>query len=307
MAQHSQELPELFAGFETHRIKTSGAEIHVRTGGEGPPLLLVHGYPQTHVCWHKVAPALAKKFTLVMPDLRGYGDSSAPATDAAHETYSKRAMALDLVEVMKAMGHESFLLAGHDRGGRVSYRLALDHPHAVRRLVTLDIVPTFDAYLNWSPKDAVGKFHWPFLARPAPFPEQMIGRDPVHRLEYLLASWTAVGDLSAFAPEAMRHYRHHFAKPSMIHATCEDYRAGATCDFANDDADRQAGRKIACPMLAIWGQGRSVGGVGSATLDVWRQWASDVRGMPLASGHFLAEELPDETARVLAEFMSVGS
>lgn len=297
-------LADLYPGFATRRVKTSGAEIHLRTGGEGPALLLVHGYPQTHVCWHKVAPMLAKHFALAMPDLRGYGDSSAPPTDAGHETYSKRAMALDLVEVMQAMGHETFLLAGHDRGGRVAYRLALDHPTRVERMVTLDIVPTYDAYINWSPKDAVGKFHWPFLARPAPFPEEVIGRDPAHWLDYLFASWAGTGDLTPFAPEAMAHYRHHFAKPSMIHATCEDYRAGATCDFANDEADRKAGRKITAPLLALWGKGRSVGGVGSALLDVWRHWATDVRGMPLASGHFLAEELPDETARVMAEFLS---
>ena len=299
-------LPDLYPGFATHRIATTGAQIHLRTGGTGPPLLLVHGYPQTHVCWHKVAPVLARQFTLVIPDLRGYGDSSAPATDAGHRTYAKRAMALDLVEAMRALGHARFLLAGHDRGGRVAYRLALDHPPAVIRLATLDIVPTYDAYLGWAPADAVGKFHWPFLARPAPFPEQVIARDPTHWLDYLFACWAGTGDLSPFAPEALQHYRHHFAKPTMIHATCEDYRAGATCDFANDAADVEAGRQIACPLLALWGQGRTAGGVGSAALDVWRRWAGDVRGFGLPCGHFLAEEAPDETARALIAFFGTG-
>jgi haloacetate dehalogenase len=303
-------LPDLYPGFATHRIKTRGAEIHLRTGGpnggQGPALLLLHGYPQTHVCWHKVAPILAQEFTLVIPDLRGYGDSAAPATDAQHLTYSKRAMAQDMVEVMAALGHARFLLAGHDRGGRVAYRLALDHPGAVTRLATLDIVPTYDAYLGWGPKDALGKFHWPFLARPAPFPEEVIGRDPTHWLDYLFGCWTGTGDLTPFSAEAMQHYRHHFARPAMIHATCEDYRAGATCDFANDEADRKSGHKIACPMLALWGQGRTVGGTGNATLDIWRNWAMDVHGMPLACGHFLAEEAPEATAGALSDFFATG-
>jgi len=297
-------LADLYPGFVSRRIQTSGADISLRTGGQGPALLLLHGYPQTHVCWHKVAPHLARQFTLVIPDLRGYGDSAAPPTDANHLVYSKRAMALDFVEVMKALGHERFLLAGHDRGGRVAYRLALDHPQAVERLVTLDIVPTYDAYLGWSPSDAVGKFHWPFLARPEPFPEDVIGRDPAHWLDYLFVCWSGTGDLSPFSDAAMAHYRHHFAKPAMIHATCEDYRAGATCDFANDEVDVKAGRKIASPMLALWGRGRSVGGVGSSTLDTWRRWAADVRGGPVTGGHFLAEESPVETSRALIEFLA---
>jgi haloacetate dehalogenase len=296
-------LPDLYPGFASRRIATAGAEIALRTGGSGPPLLLLHGYPQTHVCWHRIAPDLARSFTLVIPDLRGYGESSAPSTDAGHHAYSKRAMAEDCAEVMRGLGQERFLLVGHDRGGRVAYRLALDHPQAVIRLATLDIVPTYDAYLGWGPKDSAAKFHWPFLARPAPFPEQMIGRDPVHWLEYLCSQWSGTGDLTPFAPEAMRHYRHHFSKPSMIHATCEDYRAGATCDFAADEADRKAGRKIACPLLALWGPGRT-GGFVSGPLEIWRRWCDDVRGAPIASGHFLAEENPEATLRALVPFLS---
>jgi haloacetate dehalogenase len=296
-------LADLYPGFATRRIATMGAEIHARIGGNGPPVLLVHGYPQTHACWHRIAPALARHFTLVIPDLRGYGDSSAPPTDSGHNPYSKRAMALDLVEAMRALGHGRFQLAGHDRGGRVAYRLALDHPQSVIALCTLDIVPTYEAYINWGPKDAIGKFHWPFLARAAPFPETMVGRDPVVWLEYLFSSWSGTGDLTPFAPEAMQHYRTHFSKPSMIHATCEDYRAGATCDFAADKADLDAGRKIACPTLALWGPGRS-GGFVSGALDIWRRWCVEVTGGPIAgSGHFLAEEAPEATLRAMLPFL----
>jgi haloacetate dehalogenase len=255
------------------------------------------------VCWHKIAPALAEHFSLVIPDLRGYGDSIGPQGDAEHINYAKRTMARDLVEVMRALGHEQFFLAGHDRGGRVSYRLALDHPHAVRKLATLDIVPTYDAYTGWGPDRAIGSFHWPFLARPAPFPETMIGHDPVYFLEYLISSWAGTRDLTPFSEQAMQHYRHHFSKPSMIHATCEDYRAGATFDYLADKADLDAGRKIISPVLALWGEGRSSGSL-TGPLETWRKWAERVEVRPLSCGHFLPEEAPQETAAALIAFFT---
>ncbi len=296
------DLPDLFPSFATHRIKTEGAEIFVRTGGRGPALLCLHGFPQCHVMWHRVAPELARHFSIVMPDLRGYGQSQGPGADPEHLGYSKRAMAADCVAVMRALGHERFMVAGHDRGGRVAYRLALDHPEKVERLVTLDIVTTYDAWADLDVDNAVGRFHWMFLARPAPFPETMIGRDPLFMLDYLLSQWAGTKDLTPFDPGALAHYRHWYALPEVIHATCEDYRAGATCDPAFDKADLEAGRKIAAPMLALWGGTRKHGFVGKP-LEAWAKWCDDVRGEPIECGHFLAEEAPRETLAAVMPFL----
>lgn len=296
-------LPELFAGFAERRIKTEEAEIFARVGGSGPPLLLLHGYPQTHVCWHKVAPELARHFTLVIPDLRGYGLSSVPASDEKHLVYSKRAMAVDCLSLMRALGHERFMVASHDRGARVGYRLALDHPAAVTRLATLDIVPTWSAWADATRSTSVGRFHWAFLAQPKPFPETLIGHDPMYFLEHMLAAWTEAKDLSAFARDALTHYRASFAQPERVHASCEDYRAGATCDVDFDEADRAAGRKIACPTLALWGQKREYAFF-TNPLETWRQWCTDVVGEGIVSGHFLPEEKPNETLARLIPFLA---
>ena len=209
-------LPDLFPGFDARTVKTQNAEIFTRLGGDGPPLLLLHGYPQTHVMWHKMAPALAEHFSLVVADLRGYGQSSCPETDADHLTYSKRAMAQDMAEVMTQMGHDTFMVLSHDRGARVGYRLALDFPERVSRLALLDIVPT---YFVWQETAhiGVGKFHWPFLAQPAPLPETMIGKDPVMWLEHLLVPWSGGDDLLTFADDAMAHYRDAIRQPEGIH------------------------------------------------------------------------------------------
>lgn len=298
-------LPDLFPGFATHRITVDGAEIFARVGGSGPPLLMLHGYPQTHVCWHKIAPVLARSFTLVLPDLRGYGESTGPAgsqDDPEHRAYSKRVMAQDFVAVMEALGHRRFGVVSHDRGARVGYRMALDHPERVARLATLDIVTTHDAWTDMTKENAIGRFHWAFLARPAPFPETMIGADPVYFLDYLLAQWTQKKDLSAFDAAALAHYRRAFAQPGMIHATCEDYRAGATFDPALDAADLKAGRRIEMPMLALWGADRKHGFV-NKPLENWRPWCPHVEGAPIASGHFLAEEAPEETLAALLPFL----
>lgn len=297
-------LPELFPGFETRTFTTSGAEIFARIGGSGPPLLLLHGYPQSHACWHKIAPGLAEAFTLVLPDLRGYGASSCPPPDQDHHVYAKRAMAQDMVEVMAALGFERFHLVGHDRGGRVAYRLALDHGERVERLAVLDIVPTAEVWSGFDAEDARGKFHWTFLAQAAPLPEAMIQASPVVWHEALLARWSASGGLSHFAPQALAHYRAFFTEPERIQAMCEDYRAGATIDRDLDEADRQAGRRIGCPTLAIWGGGRAIGTVSNASpLDIWRSWCPQVTGEALPCGHFLAEEAPDETLAALLRFL----
>jgi haloacetate dehalogenase len=295
------DLADLFPGFASKWIDTSIGKIFARTGGSGPPLLLLHGYTQSNVMWHRVAPALAPRFSLVLPDLPGYGWSAVPESDATHAPYDKRSMAKVMIEVMEALGHVRFRLAGHDRGGRVAYRLALDHPGRVERLATLDIVPTYDMWHGMDRNLAMKVWHWPFLAQPAPLPEMLIGKAPVEYLEWKMASWTKAKDLSAFDPRALDHYRAAFADPLRIHAHCEDYRAGRYADLAADEVDRAAGKTIACPMLALWGKA----GIPSETagpLTIWKQWARDVRGQAIDSGHFLTEENPDATAAALVEF-----
>jgi haloacetate dehalogenase len=289
----------MFAGFEEYRISTRDAEIFVRTGGVGPPVLLLHGYPQNHVVWHAVAPRLRDRFTLVLPDLRGYGDSQGPPPDAQHVHYSKRAMANDMVELMTALGHERFLLAGHDRGGRVAYRLALDHPERVSRFAAIDILPTLDVWEQMDKDAALHTYHWLFLAQPAPLPERLIGHDPEFYLRHLLDRWA--GRREALEPAAVAEYIRHFRKPAVIEAGCEDYRAGATVDLAHDRADRDAGRRLRCPTLVLWGR-RYLSGMAQSPLEVWRAWAEDVREVALDCGHFVAEEQPEACSVALQEF-----
>ncbi|MBC8339608.1 MAG: alpha/beta hydrolase [Rhodospirillales bacterium] len=301
----------MFDGFKTRSVETQGAQIHLRLKGDGPALLLLHGYPQTHVTWHRVAPVLAEHFTCVVPDLRGYGDSATPPTDETHTPYSKRAMAADMAEVMTQLGFKTFAVCGHDRGARVGYRLALDHAPRVTRFCSLDVVPTADMWRKNDKDRAIGAFHWMFLAQPAPRPETLIGHDPDYFLEWLLQSWAADG--FEFDADAMAEYRRCFRKPEVIHASCEDYRAGATIDDDLDEADRAQGQKLECPVLFLWGAERGFGGPKSGgtggpadPLDVWRQWAGDVSGGPVDCGHFLPEEAPDEVVRRLLEFLMPG-
>ncbi len=290
----------MFEGFAHKRIRTSGAEIALMQGGGGPPLLLLHGYPQTHAIWQKVAPRLAERFTLVIPDLRGYGASSKPPTDAKHMPYSKRAMALDMVEVMGALGFERFDIAGHDRGGRVTYRLALDHLQRVRRAAVLDILPTLEQFERMDRHAARRAYHWFFLTQPAPFPEKLIDRDPDYYLDHTLNSWC--GTPGAFTADAMAAYREAFRDPAVVHATCEDYRAGIECDCEFDAADRTAGRKIAAPLMVLWGAPGRVHRAGKL-IEVWQKWADEVHGEPLDCGHFIPEEAPDALCdRLLAFF-----
>jgi len=289
----------MFEGFEERRVAVGEAELYLRLGGNGPPLLLLHGYPQTHVAWHRVAPLLARDFTLVIPDLRGYGASTGPAPDPAHRNYSKRVMAEDMVALMAELGHERFALAGHDRGGRVGYRLCLDHPERVTRFAALDIVPTLSAWEAMGADSALSSYHWQFLAVPAPVPERLIGNDPDFYFTHLLERWAGRPD--ALDPEAVRAYLAQFHGPAVIAATCADYRAGASIDRTHDRADRDAGRKIACPLLVLWGR-RYLTAKDAAPLKTWRDWAEDAREIALDCGHFLAEEEPGPSAAALRKF-----
>lgn len=286
----------LFPGFRLLDVATSGARIRVRTGGQGPALLLLHGYPQTHALWHKLADRLSRRFTLVCADLRGYGDSEKPPTDAEHAPYSKRAMAQDMAEVMTALGHQHFFVGAHDRGARVGHRLALDHPGRVARLATLDIAPTREMYAGTGDAFARAYWHWFFLIQPAPFPERMIGADPEAYWRKKCGSGSA--GLSPFSKEALADYLRCFADPATIHASCEDYRAAATIDIRHDDED--GGRKLEQPLLALWGEHGVIGRCFDP-LALWRLRADDVRGHSLPGGHYLAEELPDAVA---AEFLA---
>jgi haloacetate dehalogenase len=290
----------MIPGFAARRIAIEDALIALEVGGSGPPLLLLHGYPETHACWHRVAPLLAQDFTIVCPDLRGYGESRFTGTETPdHAAYSKRAMARDQAAVMTALGFERFSVAGHDRGGRVAYRLALDHPRRVQRLAVLDMVPTLEAFERMNAKSALGAYHWLFLAQPFPLPERLIAGDPDFYLDWTIKSWCAAGN--APAPEAMAEYRRAFRVPEVVHAACEDYRAGASYDCDADRADRDAGRQIACALMALWGARRSSGGA-SDLLETWRRWAARVEGAPVDCGHFLPEEAPDAVAQALRRF-----
>jgi haloacetate dehalogenase len=297
------DLADLYPGFESRWIGTSIGRMFARSGGSGPPLLLLHGYAQTNVMWHRVIPALAEHFTVFVPDLPGYGWSVAPKASDDHEPYSKRGMAAVMVELMEELGLVRFGLAGHDRGGRVAYRLALDHPGRVERLATLDIIPTYDMWHGMDHTFAMKVWHWLFLAQPAPLPETLIGKAPLEYWNLKSASWTKAKNLACFDPRALAHYHAFFQDPSRIHATCEDYRAGATSDLAHDEADRAAGNKIGCPTLVLWGSA----GIPSETaspLATWHHWANDVRGEAIDSGHFLCEENPDATAAALLAFFA---
>ena len=290
---------DLFPGFQSQRVATSSVAIHCVRGGSGPPLLLLHGYPQTHAIWHRVAPALARTYTVVCADLRGYGDSDKPAGDEAHLTYSKRAMARDMVELMRAFGFDKFRLAGHDRGGRVAHRLAVDHPQAVEKLAVLDISPTRAMFAQTTAAFASAYYHWFFLSQPFDHPERMIGADPRYYLLHKIKAWSKA--TTPFDARALAEYERCFCDPAAIHASCEDYRAAATIDLVHDDDDVAAGRKISCPLLVLWGE-RGVVHRLFRPLDDWRAVAERVEGRPLPCGHYLPEEAPEETLAELESF-----
>ena len=287
---------EFFAGFETRTVHTSGAAIHTRRRGSGPPVLLLHGYPQTHVMWHRLAPRLARHFTVVLADLRGYGDSSKPPGGDLHASYSKRAMALDQVEVMQALGFDRFAVVGHDRGARVAWRLAVEHPGRVTRAAVLDIVPL--PYSMPSREFATQYFHWFFLIQPAPFPETLIANSA----EFYLRSrfLRPTGGTTAIAPGALAEYLRCFSDPETIHATCEDYRAGATIDL--EHAREHAATRVECPLLVLWGERGTVGRLYDV-MSIWREHGVHVTGRALPAGHFLPEEAPEETLSALMTFL----
>jgi haloacetate dehalogenase len=288
----------LFPGFARKRIRASGAAINLATRGEGPPLLLLHGYPETHAMWHKMAPELARDYTVVCADLRGYGESSKPKGLPDHSNYSKRAMAQDMVEVMEKLGHRSFHLVGHDRGARVAHRLARDHGKRVRTLTVLDISPTLKMYESTDQAFATAYYHWFFLIQKPPLPEQFLaGRVP----HYILARLgRGKGGLQHFATAAVREYERAFRDPRCIHATCEDYRASAGIDLEHDRRDRR--KKLRMPVLVLWGRRGVVGRLFDPLRD-WREVAANVSGRALPCGHFLPEEAPKETLQELRKFL----
>jgi haloacetate dehalogenase len=290
----------LFPGFHAFDVDAGDVMIHGVTGGSGTPVLLLHGYPQTHAIWHKVAPDLARRFTVIAADLTGYGDSSKPDSSApGHSPYRKSAMARDQVQAMRALGHERFHVVGHDRGGRVAHRLALDHPEAVLSLTTLDVAPTLHMYRNTTDAFARAYWHWFFLIKAAPVPETMIGADPGFFLRQHMSRGPRGVDI--FDSRALAEYDRCFRLPGAIHAMCEDYRASATVDMTQDAAD--LGRlRLGCPVLALWG----ADGVVGKTFDVlaaWREWADDVRGGPVSGGHYIPEEAPVELLEHLSNHL----
>lgn len=294
-----------FDGFESTTFDSGEARIFARFGGRrgAPPLLLLHGFPQTHAIWHRVAQRLADRFFLVMPDLRGYGDSSKPAGLVDHANYSKRAMAADMAALMRSLGHEHFGLVGHDRGARVAQRLALDHPNAVAKLCVIDIVPTVDMYDATDMRFARAYYHWFHLIQPAPLPERMIGGDARFYLHWKLGAWGATG-LGHLEPEALAEYERCFCTPEAIHGACEDYRASAGIDLEHDRLSRQRGEKVACDLFVLWGM-RGVVAQLYEPLVLWQaQCAARVEGRALPAGHFIPEELPEATADAIAAFMA---
>ena len=286
----------MFEGFDSLEIDTKEARIYVRYGGTGPPLLLLHGHPQTHVMWHKIAPHLIRDFTVVAPDLRGYGNSSKPPSTPNHEPYSKRAVARDHIAVMQHFGFQHFFVAGHDRGAYGAYRLALDHPKSVDRLAVLDIIPAGEAWRRADYRFMLAWWHWAFLAQPAPLAENLLTPNP--------EAYYFRRNRDIFAPEALAAYLHAIHDPETIHAMCEDYRANATYDYELDEADRLAGRKIQCPVLALWARQDDLEKLYGDPLAIWREWANDVQGWGLDCGHHLAEEAPEATYAALHAFFT---
>ncbi|SDY88862.1 haloacetate dehalogenase [Amycolatopsis xylanica] len=289
------------ASFTRRSVDADGVRINTVVGGEGPPVLLLHGYPQTHLIWHHVAPLLAAEHTVVLADLRGYGDSDKPPSGAEHAGYSKRVMALDMVRVMRAFGFDRFAVLGHDRGARVGHRLALDHPGAVTALAVLDVVPTLHAFQRADTHFGLGYYHWFFLAAGDGIPERLIGNDPEFWVRSRMEARHQGG--VPFDPAALREYVRCFSDPAAIHASCEDYRAAASIDLEHDDADAAQGLVVTCPVLALWGRHSFVGRTYDV-VNVWREYATDVQGYALPSDHYVPEEAPLELVSAFQAFLA---
>ncbi|MFL5283620.1 MAG: alpha/beta fold hydrolase [Rhodopila sp.] len=293
----------MFERFVTASIDVGETTIFLRRAGSGPPLLLLHGFPQTQLMWHRVAPSFVPDFTVVCADLRGYGRSGCPASALDHMPYTKRAMAVDMVKAMAKLGFGRFAVAGHDRGGRVAYRMALDHPKCISRVAVLDVVPTGMAWDRADARFALAFWPWSLLAQPEPLPERLIQAAPAAVVDNALGAWGS--DPGLFPPEVRAAYIDALRDPGHVHAICEEYRAAATLDRTHDAADLAAGRCISCPLLALWSDR---GGLATwyanegGPLGLWRSWADDVRGQTIRGGHFFPEEAPDETAATLRSF-----
>jgi len=296
-----------FTGFQSGRIKTAQTQIFARWAGHGPPVLLLHGFPQTHLMWRAVAPALARRFFVVCADLRGYGASGCPESDPRHEPYSKRAMACDMVELMRALGHERFAVVGHDRGGRVAYRLALDHPQQCQSLAVLDVLPTAETWSRADHRFALGYWPWTFLAQDAPLPEEALSSIAPHIVNAALDGWGSAA--RTFDSHIREAYTEALRDPAHAHAICEEYRAAASRDREHDELDLKEERRIQCPLMVVWSSSGALGQwyeADGGPLGIWRRWADRVSGRSLQAGHFFPEELPDETARELAVAVEAG-
>jgi haloacetate dehalogenase len=294
-AQHLKHL-------ETRKIAVEDAEIFARIGGTGPPLLLLHGFPQTHLCWSRIVPRLAEHFTLVLADLTGYGESRGPVAEEGAANYSKRTVARHMASLMEAVGHERFHIAGHDRGARVAYRLALDHPKCVERLAVLSILPTFAMWRRLGDVEkAMDTFHWFLLAQKPPIPHDLLLGAAANHVRNTIASWTKSGTLEAFAADELEAYTEAYSRVEVIAAVCAEYRAGWTTDRKLDESDVSAGHKIRCPTLVLWGLDEYSR---DEMLAAWREIADNITPAPIDSGHFLIEEKPDETVASLVEFFA---
>ena len=293
----------MFEGFEAAEVPTGETSIFVRSSGAGPAILLLHGFPQTHLMWRDIAPLLAASFTVVCPDLRGYGRSGCPRSASDHSPYSKRAMARDMAEVMEQLGFGRFAVAGHDRGGRVAFRLAMDHPNRIERLAVLDVLPGSAMWERADARLALAFWPWSLLAQPEPLPERLLAGDPGAVVDDALTQWDT--PRSAFSGAVRDAYVDALRDPAHVHAICEEYRAAASIDREHDEADRKLGRKITCPLLALWSAKGGLEhwyGDAGGPLALWREWADDVAGGAVEGGHFFAEEKPQEIARTLAHF-----
>ena len=299
---------EMLEGFAAAEVPTGETTIFARSSGSGPPLLLLHGFPQTHAMWRGVAPRLAHSFTVVCADLRGYGQSGCPVSTPDHAPYAKRAMARDMVTIMERLGFPRFSVAGHDRGGRVAYRMALDHPARVDRLAVLDVVPTETVWDRADARFALGFWPWSLLAQPEPLPERILAAAPEAIVDDALGGWGSPS--AAFPPEVRAAYVQALREAAHAHAICEEYRAAATVDREHDRTDRARGRRIVCPLLALWSARGALDTwyvEESGPIALWRAWCDEVQGRPLDAGHFFPEEIPAETAEALNRFFSAKS